>query len=127
MHTLAFGHHAIPEGAVEVDANVPIFDDERIETRIPIDRAPPPPARTPPPLAMPDDALEYTMLAARTMEMAPAPPEGVDRADFELLHVQAWDALRRGRDEAEIRELVQNALYLVADHEAFVLAALDVF
>ena len=126
-HTLAFGHHAIPEGAVDLDENVPMFDDERIETRIPLDRAPPPPVRTPEPPRMPDDPLDYTMLAARTMEIAPPPPEGIERADYELLHMQAWDALRRGRDEAEIRELVQNALDLVADNAAFVVATLDVF
>ena len=127
VHTLAFGHHAIPEGLVEFDPNVPTFDDEHLEVRIPIDRAPPSPVHTPVPPPLPDDPLEYTIFTARTTEVAPPPPEGIAREDFDLLHTRTWEALRHGRDEAEIRELLRNALDLIDDRNLFVPAALDIF
>ena len=53
VHTLAFGHRDIPAGAVEIDENVPIFDDEHIDARLAVDREMPPPAQTPPPPPLP--------------------------------------------------------------------------
>ena len=129
VHTLAFGHRDIPAGAVEFDENVPTFDDEHIEARLAVDREMPPPARSPtppPPVPLPEDPVDYVLHVARSADRDLPPLPGMAANDFELLYLQTWEALRQGREEADVRERILHCIGIVGDEHAFIDALLDI-
>ena len=140
VHTLAFGHRDIPPDAVEVEEVLEealgnMYDDEQVDARIPLDRAPPSPARPPSPLPVPfadvpDDAVERILYCAQNMRMRDAlPPEpaAVSADDFALLVNSARDSLALANDVGTVTARVRTCVDLLerGDADAFIAALLD--
>ena len=123
VHTLAFGHCAIPLGEVDV-VEAPIFDDEHIMPQLEVDRKNPPPARsiTPPsdlPLPLPDDPSDYVFFAVMHPDLALPTLPGISVDDFELIKSGVTKAVHNGRDEKIVGERVRNCFDCISDADSF--------
>ena len=140
VHTLAFGHHSIPAGAVVVedrDGQVGLarYADERISARIPINRAPPSPAASP--LPPPDpfanvpaavvECIIYCAMKFTEGQALPPAPFGLPADEFSVLVNQARASLVSGTDEQKVSARVLACIDAIhsGDDDAYVDALLS--
>ena len=123
VHTLAFGHSAIPPEAVAMEGEPPMYDDEMIAPLVPLDRAMPDLAPYVPPDLV-DLVLEASLYVG---EELPLPPPELAGGEYEVVVNHVADARAAGVAPDVLRPRIQAVIdaHLNNDNAAWVMALLD--